>query len=71
MLEVTVHDLEKAVVHDLQEVIVQPPMLKVVHQGRPVGAQLLQPVHCPAFHHPAMAHDHVGHLHHGCHMCAA
>jgi len=47
-----------------QEVVVEASMLVVMHGGRPVGGQLLHPVHDLAGQHPPMAQQHVGHLHH-------
>ena len=64
MLEVTVHNLANIVVHDLQEIVVQAPMLVVMHQGRPEGGCLLHGADCPNLHQATMAENHVGHLHH-------
>ena len=45
-----------------QEVIVDALVLKVMHQRREVGGQLLPQAQGLALQHSSMTHQHVGHL---------
>ena len=54
-----------------EEVVVEAPMLVVMHQCRPQGSYLLPGTDCSHLHQTPVAHHHVGHLHHCCHMYTA
>ena len=54
-----------------QEVIVDPTMLVVMSDGRPVGRHVLGLAQGSALQHAPMMHQHVSHLEYRCRMYAA